>query len=542
MPAGKFPTPLSARGGGRGSFFVEAGFAGEGGTECASGEGGSEGLAAVGVEGLRGVEGGAELRPVLGFADGAEDGVEHGVDEGLPALGCGFGGVGHGVAFGGGERGGAGGGLPAATGAWKPGGYGGGHLFPVAAVHSPRTNPADGRAPGLRASPPARFHNAGGAVGDTFADIEQLVGSRHADTLRGDSGANMLFGRAGDDTLNGGGNVDTASRYTAKTASRPTLRNRPVTRATRQEIPTPASSTLSDPITTMRCMATAGPTISGASTAGTRFAGGKGNDRLRGGADDDTLYGGEGADALYGGLGNDVAGYYAATVVRADLSNPSANTGEAQGDTYRNIEGLFGSELDNRLIGDDNANGFRGSGGSDTIEGGGGNNIIYGDGDYDDNDGVDNDVLDGGAGADELIGGKGDDTYKFGRGGGSDTIDNRGEGSLNDKVLFYNGIDADQLWFEQTGVARRDLEVSIIGTNDSVLIEDWFNGTDSILGFGLSDGRRLAETDVWRLVNAMSTMAEPEAPYATEWTTDQHTTLDLIVDMYWSPPPSDDGF
>ena len=240
-----------------------------------------------------------------------------------------------------------------------------------------------------------------------------------------------------------------------------------------------------------------------------------------------------GADALKGGPGSDTAGYIAAPgAVRADLSNPSTNTGEAQGDRYRDIESLFGSEYDDRLIGDDGANAFRGAGGSDTIEGGGGNDTIYGDGDYDDNDGVDNDILDGGAGDDELIGNGGDDTYKFGRGGGSDTIDNRGEGASDDLVLFGAGIDADRLWFEQTGVARRDLEVSIIGTDDSVVIEDWYNGAGNILDFGLSDGRRLDETDVQQLVQPMSTMVEPGFG-ATEWTDDRQLTLAPIVDDIW---------
>ncbi len=244
-----------------------------------------------------------------------------------------------------------------------------------------------------------------------------------------------------------------------------------------------------------------------------------------------------GADALKGGPGSDTAGYYRAPgAVRADLSNPSTNTGEAQGDRYRDIENLFGSEYADRPIGDDGVNAFRGAGGSDIIEGGGGNDTIYGDGDYDDNDGVDNDILDGGAGDDEPIGGGGGDTYKFGRGGGSDTIDNRGGGASDDLAPFGAGIDADRLWFEQTGVARRDLEVSIVGTDDSVVIEDWYNGAGNTLDFGLSDGRRLVAADVQRLVQAMSTMVEPGAD-ATEWSADQHTTLDPLVAAHWRQPP-----
>ena len=67
-------------------------------------------------------------------------------------------------------------------------------------------------------------------------------------------------------------------------------------------------------------------------------------------------------------------------------------------------------------------------------------------------------------------------------------------------------------------------------SNDSVVIEDWYNGAGNTLDFGLSDGRRLDETDVQQLVRPMSTMVEPGFG-ATEWTDDQQLTLDPIVDI-----------
>jgi Ca2+-binding RTX toxin-like protein len=53
--------------------------------------------------------------------------------------------------------------------------------------------------------------SAGDAAGDTFAYIDNLIGSAYADTLTGDSGDNVLEGGAGADQLNGGDGVDTAS-------------------------------------------------------------------------------------------------------------------------------------------------------------------------------------------------------------------------------------------------------------------------------------------------------------------------------------------
>ena len=53
--------------------------------------------------------------------------------------------------------------------------------------------------------------SGGHATGDVLTNIENLIGSTHADTLTGDAGDNRLEGLAGADTLDGGDGVDTAS-------------------------------------------------------------------------------------------------------------------------------------------------------------------------------------------------------------------------------------------------------------------------------------------------------------------------------------------
>lgn len=50
--------------------------------------------------------------------------------------------------------------------------------------------------------------NTGIAAGDTFIQVENLLGSAFADRLTGDNGANRITGGAGNDTLSGGGGDD----------------------------------------------------------------------------------------------------------------------------------------------------------------------------------------------------------------------------------------------------------------------------------------------------------------------------------------------
>jgi Ca2+-binding RTX toxin-like protein len=113
-----------------------------------------------------------------------------------------------------------------------------------------------------------------------------------------------------------------------------------------------------------------------------------GNDTLDGGAGNDTLEGGAGADSLIGGAGTNTASYAnSSTGVNASLSTPANNTGDAQGDTYNQIQNLLGSAF------------------NDTLEGDGSNNLLTG--------GVGDDLLYASLGTDTLDGGTGSNTADF---------------------------------------------------------------------------------------------------------------------------------
>ncbi len=169
--------------------------------------------------------------------------------------------------------------------------------------------------------------------------------------------------------------------------------------------------------------------------------GGDGDDVLKGGDGDDELRGGAGNDRLDGGAGLDVITYAGASagITIALLGGRGQYVDGGEGiDLISGIEGIFGSNFDDRLTGDDNDNHLVGRNGDDILDGRGGN-----------------DELEGGAGDDRILGGGGDDQLE-GR-TGSDTITG---GTGHDTILgeedddFLDGEDGDDLIYGGDGDDR----------------------------------------------------------------------------------------
>jgi len=275
--------------------------------------------------------------------------------------------------------------------------------------------------------------NTGEAAGDTYVDVERLVGSAFDDALTGNSAANAilagagsdtvdgddgddnLYGQDGDDTIvgglgadyhSGGAGYDTASYANAATGvtanlTSPGGNTGEAAGDTYSSIERLVGSAFNDALT--------GNGAANAILAGDGndlVDGWTGDDNLYGQNGDDTLRGGVGADYHSGGSGYDTVSYdTAAAGVIADLVNPAGNTGDAAGDTYNSIERMVGSGFGDTLRATNGSNAVLAGDGNDKVSGRGGNDNLYG------QDG--NDILIGGTGGDYLSGGTGVDVASY---------------------------------------------------------------------------------------------------------------------------------
>ena len=286
----------------------------------------------------------------------------------------------------------------------------------------------------------------GHADGDTLADIEALEGSEHDDELTGDAGENWLFGNAGDDELDGGEGDDwleggTGYNILEGGAGADVLQGlEGITYTADFEINIDTASYASSDagvVVLLEYDVAAGghaegdtlvgiEGISGSEHTDVLFGNSIGNDLIGRGGNDvlvsggtdnndfyhDWLEGGPGADILIGGDGNDYAAYLTSEAgVEVRLYDGTAKGGDAEGDTFEDIEHLSGSKNDDVLAGDHNVNWIFGQGGNDVMQGREGDDLLLGD-----------PFVPGAAGGDDDIdGGEGDDWLNGGPGAGVDT-------------------------------------------------------------------------------------------------------------------------
>ncbi len=286
---------------------------------------------------------------------------------------------------------------------------------------------------GVRVDLDAGTGVGGHAQGDALSNFEHVVGSAHADELRGDELANRLAGGAGDDTLYGNAGADTLD----------------------------------------------------GGAGNDQLYGHEGDDHLRGDGGADVLEGGAGADTLEGGSGENSAAYRGSDVgVEVNLDSGVVSGGHAAGDRLISIQHLIGSAYADTLTGDADANRLAGGAGDDRLYGSAGDDVLVGGAGADTlGGGAGADYLDGGGGPDRLAGGAGDDTLEGGL--GKDTLD----GGAGYDTATYAGsaagvrIDLKAGTFQggdAAGDALTDIERIVGSAQGDVL---WgSDGTDHLVG------------------------------------------------------------
>lgn len=318
----------------------------------------------------------------------------------------------------------------------------------------------------------------------TLTGSSGLTGTGNAkdNVLTGNSGANTLYGYEGNDRLDGGTGADSLRGGIGDDTYFVDNTGDSVVELAGEGIDfvnSTVTHTLASNVENLRL-------------TGTGAINGTGNTL------DNVIYAGSGNNTLDGLGGVDTVSYlYAASAVTVSLASTSAQaTGGSGSDTLRNVENLTGSNFNDTLTGSTGAN-----------------------------------VLDGGTGADKLSGGAGNDTYVLGRGYGADQItENDATAGNQDTALFGSGIDADQLWFSQSG---NNLDVSIIGTSDKFTLNNWYLGNQyHVEQFRLANGQVLQDTQVASLVQAMAAFA-PLAAGQTTLPANYASALQPVIAANW---------
>ena len=269
---------------------------------------------------------------------------------------------------------------------------------------------------------------------DVQADVELVQGSRYADRLTGDGGANALYGRAGADQVDGGGGDDVLfsgpgadvyvggdgqdiADYSASAVA--------LTVSIGDGANDGAAGEGDDVQADVEVVRGGSAVDQLTGDGGANVLDGRGGaDDLDGAGGDDTLVGGTGGDTFAGGAGIDLVDYHGvSSPVTASIGDgPNDGTGGEGDDIGGDVENIAGTSGNDQLTGDGSANGLYGDLGDDYLAGGGGT-----------------DILKGQNGADRIAGGAESDAVKAGR--GDDTVHVEGDDPSVDTVRCSDGAD-----------------------------------------------------------------------------------------------------
>ena len=429
-----------------------------------------------------------------------------------------------------------------------------------------------------------------------LANID-AVGNELNNHLTGNAGFNHLTGGAGDDVLDGRGGGDNMAGGTGNDLYIRDNSTDVITELADEGIDTVHTYQSYQLATFIEHATALGAGNLGllGNAADNTLIGNNADNRLNGAAGNDTLIGGLGSDTLIGGVGNDIYVIDAQDVI---VENANAGIDEVHAAISVNLRNThlehvtllgadhldaIGNDANNILIGNFGHNLLSGGIGDDVLDGQGGNDTMIGGTGNDTyvrnstNDviseladaGVDtvhtylsyqlldhlenataagqgnlsltgntvantltgnqgNNRLDGGLGNDLLMGAAGNDTYVLRRGDGQDTIVET-EGA--DLLQLGSDINASQVWLRQI---NNDLEVSVIGTTDRMLIQGWYSDAAThVEQIKSGNGRTLTDSNIQNLVNAMASL-NPPALGQTTLSTAYQSQLNAVIVANWT--------
>ncbi|WP_276606546.1 putative Ig domain-containing protein [Ramlibacter rhizophilus] len=286
--------------------------------------------------------------------------------------------------------------------------------------------------------------------------------------------------------------------------------------------------------------------------------GGDGDDVLSDPEGNNLLDGGRGADRMGGGYGNDTfvvddpgdivweASFSGFDRVLSAISYVLPDHVEALTLTGAAATAATGNAMGNELIGNGADNVLDGAAGADLMAGGAGDDLYWVDHAADvvveqASEGMDtvmasvsyvlpdhvenltltgtapgrngtgnalDNVLTGNSARNVLTGGAGNDSYVWGRGWGTDRVEENDATAGNRDVLQLGpDVAPDQLWFQRIG---DDLALSVIGTTDTAVIANWYRGAQfQVEEIRTDDGQALLARQVHLLVEAMASFSPP---------------------------------
>lgn len=320
--------------------------------------------------------------------------------------------------------------------------------------------------------------SGGDASGDTLDSIEGVIGSSNADSLYGGTNADFLAGSGGADRLEGWSGNDTYSFNLGD-----------------------GQDTVLDEFWQTQQV------WNGKSYDTTTTYGDGGQDTLYFGPDigvDDLIITTSGSDLI-------VTIRDTSNADRVTIKNWTNSNNKIE--TFQFADGLTmsagavtafttGTSSNQTLSGTSNIDWIAGEGGNDTLFGGNADDYLFG--------GTGNDLIVGGAGQDLMAGGDGADVYSVGRGAGQDVVRNDHGDSSTDIVDLGYSVLPEHVWLERQG---DDLVISILGTTDSVRVDNYYLATSYEIQEIRVLGASLTGADIETLRLAMSAYSKPGSQY-----------------------------